>query len=138
MSSRHRVSKLLLRQGIVYCGGNAWTPKHETWLRSHQFDQPALQFAFDSAFEGMLMAVQRRNKLDTAIAQMAADSEFTPVVNRLGCLRGVSTLTGFGLAVEIGDWHRPVGRRIGAYLGLVPTESSSGASRSQGGGDQDR
>ena len=57
---------------------------------------------------------------------MAADSEYTPLVRRLGCLRGVSTLTAFGLAVEIGDWHRFTGRTIGAYLGLVPTESSSG------------
>jgi transposase len=63
---------------------------------------------------------------------MAGDSEFTPVVTRLGCLRGVSTLTAFALAVEIGDWHRLDGRSIGAYLGLVPTESSSGGSRSQG------
>jgi transposase len=62
---------------------------------------------------------------------MAGDSEFTPVVTRLGCLRGVSTLTAFALAVEIGDWHRLDGRSIGAYLGLVPTESSSGGSRSQ-------
>ena len=59
-------------------------------------------------------------------------SAFTPVVSRLGCLRGVATLTAFGLAVEIGDWHRLTGRSIGAYLGLVPTESSSGDSRSQG------
>ena len=58
---------------------------------------------------------------------MAADSVFTPVVTRLGCLRGVSTLTAFGLAVEIGDWQRLSGRSIGAYLGLVPTEYSSGA-----------
>jgi len=48
-------------------------------------------------------------------------------------LRGVSTLSAFGLAVEIGDWSRLDGRRIGSYLGLVPTESSSGTSRSQGG-----
>ena len=54
------------------------------------------------------------------------------MVTRLGCLRGVATLTAFGLAVEIGDWHRLTGRSIGAYLGLVPTEYSSGASRSQG------
>ncbi len=133
MSSRHRISKLLLRQGIVYSGGNAWTPKHEKWLRGHRFDQPALQFAYDSSFEGMLMTVQRRNKLDEVIAVMAADSPFTPVVGRLGCLRGISTLTAFALAVEIGDWHRLDGRRIGAYLGLVPTESSSGSSRSAGG-----
>ena len=45
---------------------------------------------------------------------------------------GGSTLTGFGLAVEIGDWHRFTGSTIGAYLGLVPTESSSGGQRSQG------
>jgi Transposase IS116/IS110/IS902 family len=57
---------------------------------------------------------------------MAADSTFTPAVTRLGCLRGVSTLTAFGLAVEVGDFRRLSGRSIGAYLGLVPTESSSG------------
>ena len=53
-------------------------------------------------------------------------------MRRLGCLRGISTLTGFGLAVEIGDWHRFTGSTIGAFLGLVPTEHSSGQSRSQG------
>jgi transposase len=44
----------------------------------------------------------------------------------LKCMRGVSTLTAYALAVEIGDWHRFPGRTIGAYLGLVPAESSSG------------
>ena len=63
---------------------------------------------------------------------MAADSEFTPVVRRLGCLRGISTLTAFALAVEIGDWHRFTGNTIGSFVGLVPTEYSSGASRVQG------
>ena len=48
------------------------------------------------------------------------------------CLRGVSLLTAIGLAVEIGDWTRFTGSTIGAYLGLVPSEHSSGASRSQG------
>ena len=54
------------------------------------------------------------------------------MVHRLGCLRGISTLTGFGLAVEIGDWNRFTGSTIGAFVGLVPTEHSSGGSRSQG------
>ena len=63
---------------------------------------------------------------------MAADSEFTPLVRRLGCLRGVSTLTGFALAVEIGDWQRFTGNTIGSFVGLVPSEQSSGASRVQG------
>lgn len=54
------------------------------------------------------------------------------MVRWLGCLRGVSTLTGFGLAVEIGDWHRFTGNTIGSFVGLVPSEHSSGASRAQG------
>lgn len=98
----------------------------------HIFPLPGLQLAYDTAFDTLLATVDRRTRLDEAFAAMAADSTFTPVVTRLGCLRGVSTLAAFGLAVEIGDFHRLSGRSIGAYLGLLPTESSSGASRSQG------
>jgi transposase len=133
MSARHRISKLLLRQGIVYYGGEAWTGKHELWLRRQCFDHRGLQMSFDAAFDAMLSTVDRRDRLDVVIAELAADSEFTPVADRLQCLRGISTLTAFGLAVEIGDWHRFTGRTIGAYLGLVPSEYSSGTSRSQGG-----
>ncbi len=135
MAARHRLSKLLLRQGIVYYGGQAWTGKHEMWLRGQRFNDPALTLAYDTAFDAMVTCVHRRDRLDEAMEAMAADSEFTPVVYRLGCLRGVSpsTLTAFGLAVEIGDWNRLTGRSIGAYLGLVPTEYSSGAIRAQGG-----
>jgi transposase len=133
MSARHRVSKLLLRQGIVYSGGKAWNGAHDTWLRQQRFELAGLQMAYDTAYETMLATTARRDRLDKAIVAMAADSSFTPVVDRLGCLRGVSTLTAFGLAVEIGDWQRLSGRTIGAYLGMVPTEHSSGQSRSQGG-----
>jgi transposase len=133
MSARHRVSKLLLRQGIVYSGGKAWTGMHDSWLRRQRFELSGLQMAYDTAYETMLATQARRDRLDKAIAVMAADSPFTPVVDRLGCLRGVSTLTAFGLAVEIGNWQRLSGRTIGAYLGMVPTEHSSGQSRSQGG-----
>jgi transposase len=133
MSARHRVSKLLLRQGIVYYGGKAWTRNHERWLRAQRFDNPALQLSYEAAFDATLACQDRRDRLDDAITKLAADSEFTPVVHRLGCIRGVATLTAFGLAVEIGDWHRLSGRSIGAYVGLVPSEYSSGDSRSQGG-----
>lgn len=132
MSARHRLSKLLLRQGIVWSGGHAWTGAHDAWLRRQRFDQSARQLAFESAYESVAVTLARRDRLDDAIAAMAADSAFTPVVVRLGCLRGISTLTGFGLAVEIGDWHRFTGSTIGSYVGLVPSESSSGQSRSQG------
>jgi len=119
MTARHRVSKLLLRQGIVYYGGKAWTAKHEQWLRSHRFTAPGLQLAYDAAFDAMLATLDRRDRLDRAISAIAADSAFTPVVTRLSCVRGISTVTAFGLAVEIGDWGRLSGRAIGNYLGLV-------------------
>ena len=132
MRARHRVSKMLLRQGIVYSGGDAWTKVHDSWLRSQRFNQQSRQLAYDSAYEAMLFTVDRRDRLDRAIDEMAANSSYTPVVRRLGCLRGISTLTGFALPVEIGDWQRFTGATIGAFVGLVPTESSSGQSRSQG------
>jgi transposase len=132
MRCRHRLSKLLLRHGILYWDGKAWTGMHEAWLRRQRFGQRGVQLAFDAELEAMLLTRDRRAQLDTAIVEMAGEGEYTAVVRRLGCLRGISTLTAFGLAVEIGDWHRFTGATIGAYLGLVPTESSSGGQRSQG------
>ena len=135
MRARHRLSKLLLRHGIVYYDGDAWTGKHDTWLRhvaAPQLSARATRLAFDSDYETVLAMKARRDRLDVAIAEMAAESEFTALVHRLGCLRGVSTLTGFALAVEIGDWGRFTGATIGSFVGLVPSEHSSGTSRVQG------
>jgi transposase len=135
MRARHRLSKLLLRHGIVYYGGNAWTAKHDRWLRVEalpQLSSRATRLTFDSDYEAVLVVTARRDRLDEQIAVMAADSEFTAVVRRLGCLRGIGTLTGFALAVEIGDWQRFTGNSIGSFVGLVPSEQSSGQSRSQG------
>lgn len=131
MRSRHRLSKLLLRQGIVY-DDTAWTTAHGKWLRSQSFDKPGVQFAFDEAYDTVLTTLARRDRLDKAILAMAAEPAWAPVVARLGCLRGVGTLTGFGLAVEIGDWHRFTGNSIGSFLGLTPSEHSSGGSRAVG------
>jgi transposase len=132
MRVRHRLSKLLLRHGIVYGGGKAWNGVHERWLRGQRFDLPGTRTAFEEAFEAVLSTTARRDRLDEQIQATAARPEWAPVVSRLGAIRGVATLTGLGLAVEIGDWDRFTGASIGAYLGLVPTESSSGSSRSQG------
>jgi transposase len=132
MRARHRLSKLLLRQGIVYSGGQAWTGAHDAWLRRQSFDSAPLRCTFESDYDAVLAVQARRDRLDTAIEAMATDSQFTPLVRRLGCLRGIGTLTGFALAVEIGDWHRFTGNTIAAFVGLVPSEYSSGTSRVQG------
>lgn len=138
MSARHRLSKLLLRRGLVYDGKTAWGPTHDRWLRRERVSGLAgagsgTLAAFDAGYDAVAGILARRDRLDRLIGGMAKDSPFTPVTNRLCCLRGISTLTGFALAVEIGDWDRFTGRSIASYLGLVPSEHSSGASRSQGG-----
>lgn len=132
MRARHRVTKLLLRHGELYSGGAAWTGKHLAWLREQRFDFSSTRAAFDADLEAVEFATARRDRLDAAIAAMAAESEFTDITRRLACLRGISTLTGFALAVEIGDWQRFTGASIGAYLGLVPSEHSTGGSRRLG------
>ncbi len=136
MAARHRLSKLLLRHGFVYNGG-AWTGVHDRWLRRVRNDgldgaRPGTLAAFDAGYDAVSHILARRNRLDKTITAMAHDSEFAAVTNRLCCLRGISTLTGFALAVEIGDWDRFTGRTIASYLGLVPSERSSGESRALG------
>lgn len=135
MRARHRLSKLLLRHGIVYYGGKAWTGAHDRWLRTTaapQLRAPATRMAFDADYDHVLTMQARRGRLDRAIEGIAADCEFTSIVRRVSCLRGVSTLTAFALAVEIGDWNRFTGNTIGSFVGLVPSEYSSGSSRAQG------
>ena len=69
MSARHRVSKLLLRQGIIWSGGKAWTGVHDRWLRAQTFTSAPLQLTYDTAYETMLAAVERRDRLDQAIVR---------------------------------------------------------------------
>src|SRR6266516_638456 len=124
MRTRHRLSKLLLRHGRVY-PESAWTLAHERWLRGLSFTPRPLVIAFDESYGTVAQAKARRDALDRAIAETAADERFAAVVARLCCLRGVSTLTALALTVELGDWHRFQPGRLGAFLGLVPSESSS-------------
>lgn len=134
MRARHRLSKLLLRHGMVYSGGATWTAPHDTWLRSARgrLTTTATRLTFDSDYQAVVAVKARRDRLDAAIEAMAAASPFTPTVTRLGCLRGISTLTGFALAVEIGDWTRFTGASIASFVGLTPAEHSSGSSRTLG------
>ena len=71
-------------------------------------------------------------RIDKHVAATAAACRYSPVIDALMCLRGIQVTTAFGLAVEIGDWTRFTGSTIGSYLGLVPSEESSGQSRHQG------
>ena len=131
MRARHRLSKLLLRHGIVY-PGSAWTDAHDGWLRRQHFDSRPLQLAFDENYATVMQTKNRRDSLDRAIVELAVTEPFVDVVSRLVCLRGVSTLTALALTVEIGDWQRFRPQSLGPFLGLTPSEDSTGERRRQG------
>lgn len=131
MRARHRLSKLLLRHGLVY-DASAWTVSHDLWLRRQRFASRPLALAFEECYGAMLQAKTRRDGLDRAIDELAGEPPFAEIVARLVCLRGVSTLTALGLTVELGDWLRFQPQSLGPFLGLVPSEDSSGARRRQG------
>lgn len=108
----------------MYSDGHAWTQKHDRWLLSHRYAGAA----FDTSYEAVIQAVERRDRLDRAILGMAVDSKFTPVVNRLGSLRGIAPLTGWSaLAVDVTDWVRFTGETTGSFLGLVPAGTPQGS-----------
>jgi transposase len=117
MRVRHRLSKLLLRQGRVYCGGKAWTGVHQSWLRRERFDDAHTAAAFNHHLDAVLNATAARDRLDEQITAVAASARWADAVDRLGCLRGVSALTGLALSVEIGDWTRFSGASIGPMWG---------------------
>ena len=131
MRARHRLSKLLLRHGLVY-EGSAWTLAHDAWLRRQRFPSRALTLAFEESYGAVAQTKGRRAALDHAIAELAGEPRFAEVVGRLVCLRGVSTLTALALTVELGDWQHFRPQSLGPFLGLVPSEDSSGERRRQG------
>lgn len=131
MRCRHRLSKLLLRHGLVY-EGTAWTLAHDAWLRRQHFQSRALALAYDECYGAVAQAKGRRDTLDHAIAQLAGEPPFADVVGRLVCLRGVSTLTALALTVELGNWERFRPHSLGPFLGLTPSEDSTGGRRRLG------
>src|SRR5437868_5545065 len=128
MRARHRLSKLLLRQGLVY-DASAWTLAHHGWLRRQRFASRPLAIAFEESYAAMLQAKTRRDALDRAIVELASERPFAEIVERLVCLRGVATLTALALTVEIGDWQRFRPQALGPFLGLTRarTRVASGA-----------
>lgn len=137
MAARHRLSKMLLRRGLLFDGKSTWGAGHWEWMgrqRREGLDGAgwATLQAFDDYVDSVAALESRRKRLDEGITRLAEDSSFTPVVHRLECLRGISTLSAVGLAVEVGDWQRLSPTSIGSYLGLVPSEHSSGTKRHQG------
>ena len=133
MRARHQLSKFLLGKGIVYPGRCAWTKAHGEWLAALSFEDPCERLVFEECLEAVRSLELRRVRLDEAIGERAGEPDLGPVVSALKCLRGISTVTAFSIAAEVGDFSRfPDARSFMSYVGLVPSESSSGETVSRG------
>ncbi len=133
MRCRHRLSKLLLRHGIRFDDGPAWTQRHRDWLQTIALEWPAAQATLLDAQGAIDALAHRRDGLEREIVALLPSSPWQMQIGRLRCLRGVDTLTAVGLCSEIGDFERFArAEQLMSYVGLVPCEATTGQQRRLG------
>lgn len=132
-AARHRLSALLLRQGIRYAGRTAWTEAHRRWIARLNLPRPAQRIAFEEYVQAVGEATERLERLTRAIEQELEHWRWQPVVSALQACRGIQLIHAVRLVAELGDLTRfghP--RELMSYLGLIPSENSSAERRRQG------
>jgi transposase len=132
--AKQRLLAFQLRHGRRYDGKSHWTQAHYRWLEQAKFNQPVQQIVFQEYVDTVKALNRRVDALDQQIERAAADSVFQPVIAGLMAMRGVSLLTATTIVAEIGDLKRFASApQLMAYLGVVPSEHSSGGTKSRGG-----
>jgi transposase len=133
-TARQQLSAFLLRHERIYRnGGKAWTKAHRGWLADQSFAQPAQQIVLEESIEAVRLGEQRRDRVDGFLRAQIPSWSLFPLVQNLGALRGLDTIASAGLAAAIGDPSRFASAPdFMAYLGLVPSEHSSGPKRRMG------
>jgi transposase len=131
--ARQRLLAFLLRHGKRYGGKSTWTQAHYRWMERVKFEHPVQQTVFQEYVDTVKAMTKRVDGLDDQIEIAAKQSVFWPVIEGLMALRGVNLLTATTIVAEIGDLRRFTGApQLMAYLGIVPSEHSSGGTTSRG------
>jgi transposase len=130
--ARQQLSGFLLRHGHHY-NRRAWAQMHRRWLAGLRFEQPAHHLVLEDRIATIEAATARRDRLEARIEAALPDWSLAPVVRALQALRGMALIAAATLVAELGDIARfDNPRQLMAYLGLVPSERSSGSTRRQG------
>lgn len=133
VQARHQLKGFLLRHDVRYTGKTSWCGAYYRWLATLNFGADAAQTAFTEYWQAVKSADDRVERLTKALQSSIAGWRFESVVGALQALRGVAAITAIGLVAEIGDLHRfEHPRKLMGYLGLVPSEHSSGERTSRG------
>jgi transposase len=133
MRARHRLSKLLLRRGHRYAR-TPWTLAFDQWLRQLAWPHPAEQYVVRDYQLAIVQVEARLRELEQAIAGVAITPPYARAVAALRCFRGIDTVTALTLLAELYDIRRFTHpRALMAFVGLVPSESSTGDRHKRGG-----
>jgi transposase len=131
--ARLQLRGFLLRHEVRYPGKSAWTKSFYRWLGTLNWGKPGAQTAFTEYWQAVSAADERVARLTAALATAIKGWRFEPVVAALQALRGIDLISAIGLVAEIGDIGRfDQARKLMGYLGLVPSEHSSGERVSRG------
>jgi transposase len=134
LRARHRLSKFLLRHGRRFTGTHAWSKRHVAWLRAQTWPFPALEQTYRAYLRTVDEAIARLRALDEDLRALLDLEPLRTRARRLRCFRGIDDLTALTIAAEVGDPLRfPTAPSLMAFVGLVPSEHSSGATRARGG-----
>lgn len=132
--ARQQLKMFLLRHNLRYAGTTSWTPKHLRYLAAVKLPFPEQQFVFQEMLTVITEATGRLERYDAQIPRVISGWRWEPVVKALMALRGLALLNAATLIAELGDLHRfATARQLMGYLGLVPSEDSTGEDRQQGG-----
>jgi transposase len=132
--ARQQLNAFVLRHGHPWPRGKTrWTQAHYNWLESIRFEQPWLQIVLQEYVDAVKAATQRVDDLTDQLMQALPGWSLAPVVDSLVALRGIDKLAATVLLAELGDISRfDSPKQLMAYLGLVPSEHSTGSRRRQG------
>ena len=132
--SKQILLAFLLRGGRRHGGKSHWTKTHDGWLADQKFAHASQQIVFEEYLNAIKSLNLRVDVFDRQIEKMAEESVFKEVIEGLMSLRGVNRLTAVTIVAELGDLRRfESAPQLMAYLGLVPSEYSSGGNRTRGG-----
>jgi transposase len=131
---RQQLQSFLLRHGRIFGGRKRWSAAHTRWLGLQKFEHPAQQIVFQDHINALRDAGERLERFDTHIRELVPSWSMAPLVEAYQAMRGVSLIVASTFAVEIGDVRRfDNPRQLMAFLGLVPSERSTGDSVKRGG-----
>jgi len=131
--TKQRLHKFLLRHGYIYNGVNYWTLAHDKWLKSLSFPETMLKETFDTYYFLIQEYKEQVKLMDQRVEEIAKSEVYVKDVSKLRCFKGIDYLTALSVVCEVGDFHRFANAsQFMSFLGLIPSEASSGGKRKQG------